>query len=270
MQAVGVQRLRDFDPDEFTHAHPRDGSREAGQDPSVGQRVVGLPAFLAIGGCGGEALFHAQVVEQFVFGDALEMRQAGPVTQYVAHGDVVFTVGAELRPVPCDGLVIGQQAAIDKAVDDHGGDPFGRGEHHRPRIGCPRLFAQSVGPACPHIDNGSAVDVDGQRATTEPSAREQSGEDSDDVSEAGVSSALDVARQPFPRPQSDAFVIEPTMIPRAPLWARNRDIQPATLMTLADSCAPGGPSSTTSCMICAWSFCTVNSPFCGAFPPTTS
>jgi hypothetical protein len=59
-------------------------------------------------------------------------------------------------------------------------------------------------------------------------------------------------------------------LPDAPPQTRNRDIQPVTFMTLAVSFAPGGPSRTTSFKIFAWSFSTVNSPGCGAFPPITS
>ena len=172
MQAIRVERLRDLDAEELTHAHTRHGAGEPGENPSIRQRVVGRPAPLAIGRSRGEALFHQQVIEQFFLGHALEMRQPRPVPQDVTHSDVFLAAGAEFGPVLRDGLVIGQQAAIHQAVDDHRRDPLGRGEHHRPRIGGPWVLTGSVGPSRPHVDNGSAVDVDRQRATAEPVARE--------------------------------------------------------------------------------------------------
>ena len=79
VQAVGVERLRDLDAEELTHAHTRHGPGEPGENPSVRQRVVGRPAPLAIGRRRGEALLHQQVIEQFFLGHALEMRQPRPV-----------------------------------------------------------------------------------------------------------------------------------------------------------------------------------------------
>ena len=146
---------------------------------------------------GGQPLLHQLVVQQFVLADALEVRQPGSVPQHVADGDRVLAVGAELRPVRRDGLVVGQQAAIDQSVNDGRRDSFGRGEHHRAGVDGPRLLTRAVGPARPDVDDRPPVDVDRQGATAEPSAREQTCEHADDVGKPRIGGTLHTAGQAF-------------------------------------------------------------------------
>jgi hypothetical protein len=92
----------------------------------------------------GESFFHQQVIHQLCLADTLEMRQPGSVSQNVAHGDVGFAVGPELRPVLSDRRVVTQQLPVDEPMDHRRRDAFGRGEHHRAGVGRPGHFALAV------------------------------------------------------------------------------------------------------------------------------
>ncbi len=90
MQAVGVERTGHLVADQLTHACTRHRPGKAGQDPAVGECVVGRPAPEMIDGRRREPLLHQEMIEQLVFGDALEVRQPGSMAQHVAHGDLVL------------------------------------------------------------------------------------------------------------------------------------------------------------------------------------
>ena len=58
MHAVGVERTRHLLADQLAHAFTRHRPGQAGQQPPVGQRVIGLHAAQVIDGRGGQALLH--------------------------------------------------------------------------------------------------------------------------------------------------------------------------------------------------------------------
>ena len=60
----------------------------AGQQPSVGQRVIRLHAAQMIDGRRGQALLHDEVIHQLRLGDAPQVRQPGSMPQDVANRDV--------------------------------------------------------------------------------------------------------------------------------------------------------------------------------------
>ena len=72
-----------------------------------------------------------------------------------------------------------------------------------------------VGPPRPDVDDGLAVDVDDERATAEPAAGEQPGEDADDVGEPRVGGPLNAARQTLFSTKERHDVMELTMPQRS-------------------------------------------------------
>ena len=251
VQSVGVERTGHLFADQLPHALTRHRTGQPGQNPSVGQRVVGGPTTQMVDRRGGQPLLHQLVVQQLVPADALEVRQPGPVPQHVADRDVALAVGAELRPVRRDGLVVGQQAAIDEPVNDGGRDALGRREHHRAGVGGPRLLARTVGPPRPDVDDRVPVDVDRKGPTAEPSAREQTCEHADDIGKPRIGGTLHTAGQPFFGAKQRRLCHTANNASSRPPRMQNRNIQPITCRTTACRRAAGGPSRSTSLKIFA-------------------
>ena len=74
MQPVGIERTRDLLADQLAHAFTGHGPGQAGQQPAIGQRVIGLHAPQVIDGRGRQALLHQQVIHQLRLGDTSQMR----------------------------------------------------------------------------------------------------------------------------------------------------------------------------------------------------
>jgi hypothetical protein len=251
VQAVGVEGTGYLLADQLTHALTCHRAGQPGQQPSVCQCVVGGPAAQKVDRRGGQPLLHQLVVQQLLLADTLQVRQPGPVLQHVADGDGVLAVGAELGPVRRDGLVVGQQAAIDESVNDGPRDAFRRGEHHRAGVDGPGLFTRAVGPARPDVDNRSPIDEHRKRAAAEPSAREQPCEHADDIGKPRICGTLHTAGQPFFGAEQRRLCHIANNASSTPPCNRNRNIQPITCRITACSRAAGGPSMTTSLRIFA-------------------
>ena len=171
MQPVGVQWFGQLLADEVAHALAGDGAGKPRHQPAVGQRVIRrLAVQHAVHRRRREPRLHRLVIQQFGLAHAVELRQPGAVPHHLADGDVGLAVGAELRPVLGDGGVVVDQATVGQPVDDRRGHALGRRAHHRAGVGGPVLGAASVRVAGPDVDDGFAVQVDGQRAAAEPAS----------------------------------------------------------------------------------------------------
>src|SRR3954454_836801 len=116
--------------------------------------------------------------------------------QHVAHSDRGLAIGAELRPELGNGGVVGQQSAVDEAVQNRRSYAFARGKDHRTGVGGPWHLTVSIRPAGPDIDDGFAIDIDRKRTAAETrSAGKQLCEGTDGTTEPGVSGALYVCGQ---------------------------------------------------------------------------
>ena len=112
VQPVDAERLGDLRADELGEAAAAGhAAREAGDQPAVGDRVVGRALRRRVDGARREALLHPEVVEQVLgpLGDRAHARQARAVREQVAHRDRLLAARGELRPVRRDRLVVGEQ-----------------------------------------------------------------------------------------------------------------------------------------------------------------
>ena len=78
-----------------------------------------------------------------------------------ADGHVAFARLGELGPVLGDGGVEVEPAFLGESVGAEGGQPLGRGEDVDERVAVPLALMVGVVPAAPEVDDGLAVEVDG-------------------------------------------------------------------------------------------------------------
>jgi hypothetical protein len=106
-----------------------DRAGQSGEQPTVGERVIGRNAEQAIGFRGGEALFHQLVIEDLeAGGDRTQRGEPGAVGHHLTNGDATLAIGAEFGPVLRHRSGVVEQPAVGQPVDDRGGDALGRGE----------------------------------------------------------------------------------------------------------------------------------------------
>ena len=129
--------------------------------PAVGESVVAVSRARLVGGCcRSEGLGHVLPVEQAIAGvhEAADPVKACGMGEHVAHGDGLFAVGRELRPVGGHRFVVVDQPAVGQYVQSGRGDPLGRGEAHRDGVVPPRFV---VGPfTTPQVHHGLTPVVD--------------------------------------------------------------------------------------------------------------
>ena len=190
MNAIGVQWRRHLEAHEFPHPLAGDGAGQSGQQPPVGQCVVGGLAEVPPDRRGGDPFLHVMVVQQLAFAHSAQVGKAGAVAHDVADGDPRLAVGAELRPVLGHRGVVVDQSAIRQPMDDGRGHTFGRREHHRSGVGGPVPLAPPVGPSGPHIDDGLAVEVYRKRSPAQSRMGEHGGETPHGTGEARVCGSL--------------------------------------------------------------------------------
>jgi hypothetical protein len=142
----------------------------------------------------GHPLLHEEVVQKVGLAGALQLGQSGAVPHEVADRDPGLAVGAERRPVLGDGRVVVDESAVDEPVDDGGRHALGCGEHHGPRVRGPVPPTATVGPSGPHVDDGLAVEVDGERSAAKSTHEKQLGEGSNGTGEIGIRRATDGVR----------------------------------------------------------------------------
>ena len=195
MDAVGIERPGHLGADQLPHPLTGDRSRQPGQQPAVGERVVGRLAEVPADRGRGDPFLHVPVVEQLALTDAAQVRQPGPMTHDIPDGELRLTVGGELRPVLAHGGVVVDQAAVSQPMDDCGGHSLGGRKHHGCGIGLPVPTPAPVRPPGPDIDDGFTVEIHRQRAATAARMRELRGERPDGAGETWVGSPLNTMGQ---------------------------------------------------------------------------
>ena len=131
----------------------------------------------------------------------LPTAEAGSVTEQVAYLDLVLAGGAELRPVPGDGRMEVQLAAIgqhQRAQGDHG---LGGREDVDERVALPRPGARRILVAAPDVDNRLAIDEDRHRRTDVEALVDVAPEGLGHGAEAVLVFTIDLGheRTPYPR-----------------------------------------------------------------------
>ena len=86
---------------------------------------------------------------------------ADPVGEGVADRGVLLAALGELGPVRGDGLVVGDDAALDEHVDGGGGHALGAGEGGEERAPVDGAGGLNIGEAGPGVDDELAVVVGG-------------------------------------------------------------------------------------------------------------
>jgi hypothetical protein len=175
VQPVDAERVGDLGADELRQAAAAGHApREPGDEPAVGDRVVGRALRRRRHRARREALLHRQVVEQVLgpVGDRAHAPQARPMGQQVADGHPLLAARAELGPVGRDRLVVGERAALGEPVDDGRGDALGGREAQRERPRRPRPRVRAVGPARAQVEDGLAADPHDERAAPAAAAHQ--------------------------------------------------------------------------------------------------
>lgn len=149
-----------------------------------------------VDGGGGKTPLHQLVIDDFlcVVGDSPRDGRARRDDRDLPDGDRRLAVGTELRPVTCDRGVVGDQSAIDQAVDDRGGNALGCREDEGSGVACPALSGRRR--TRPDIQGGLAVHIDAQAAAAQPVFGEHPFEGAHDGGQLGPRPAFHSVGQP--------------------------------------------------------------------------
>jgi hypothetical protein len=158
---VETKRVDEFVLQEGLQPPTADLLDQAADDPAVRERVIAMMLARAMRRlCARDHVEHVVPVEHLRgrFDHVRNAIEAGLVAKHMPDRDRVLAVLAELRPVPCDPIVVIREATIDEDVKQRGDDTL-RGRERSGRRVLEPGPALTIAIAAPDVDDRFAFVV---------------------------------------------------------------------------------------------------------------